>query len=90
MASPEDLCGHNEARSILVDLYVPCYQAHLTKCLLEVTEFLIGQCLDRGCVDAPVGEHKLFNIYNQCGAYTTMIQVELPKFCKPINKCELS
>lgn len=47
---PKNLGGHDETGSRRVDLHITGDQPHITECCLEVTELLIGQRFDWGCV----------------------------------------
>ena len=52
---PENLGGHDEARSLRFDLHVASQKTHtlLSKRLSKVSKFLIRQRLDRRRVDGP-------------------------------------
>ena len=46
--TPQDLGRHDETRRLRVDLHISSEDAHVlcTKRLLELSELLVGQCLD--------------------------------------------
>ena len=52
---PEDLGGHDETGGLGTDLDVTRQQPHVCERVLEVSELLVGQGLDGGGVDRPMG-----------------------------------
>lgn len=49
--SPKDLCCHDEAGSVWMQLNIPGQQPHILKCILEIAELLVGKSLDWGSVN---------------------------------------
>lgn len=49
--SPKDLCGHDEAGGLWVQLHIPCEQPHVPKRVSEVPKLLVAQGFDRRSVD---------------------------------------
>lgn len=45
------LCGHNQAGSVWLQVYVTCYDSDISKLLLEVPVLLVAQSFDRTCID---------------------------------------
>jgi hypothetical protein len=52
---PQDLCGHNQTCSFLVDLDVAGYETNILKFVLEIAILLVRERLDWTCVDRPDG-----------------------------------
>lgn len=66
---PKNLGGHDETGSGRVDLHIAGDQPHITECCLEVTELLIGQRFDRGCVHGSEKKHTMVQISRSCPDY---------------------
>lgn len=49
--SPKDLCCHNEARGLWVQLHITGEQPHVPECVAEVSELLVAQSLDGRGID---------------------------------------
>lgn len=52
---PQNLCRHNQAASLWVDLNVTGENTNGSwiECLFEISELLVGERFDRGSIDRP-------------------------------------
>lgn len=48
---PQDLCSHDETRGLRRYLNITCDQTNVVKSRLELAELLVGQGLNRRCID---------------------------------------